>query len=116
MEKGKDTEELCFYSTTLHMFKNSKSNHYKMKAASYCFQASKGNFLETDEKTFKTTKNKKQNKEETIKRDSHKTRPPHFLHEDGGCASNCIINHSNTSWFNYSKIKYREPCLLFAVL
>lgn len=84
------------------MFKNSKSNHYKRKVASYCFQASKGNFSETDEKTFKTTKNKKQNKEETIKRDSHKTRPPHFPHEDSGCASNCIINHSNASWFNYS--------------
>ena len=44
------------------MFKNSKSNHYKRKPASYCFQASKGNVLETDEKTLKTTKNKKQKK------------------------------------------------------
>ena len=84
------------------MFKNSKSNHYKRKPASYCFQGSKGSVLETDEKTLKTTKNKKQKKKETIKRDNHKTHTPHFLHKDGRCASNCIINHSNASWFNYS--------------
>ena len=101
----------------LVVLKNSKSNHYKRKPASYCFQGSKGNVLETDEKTLKTTKNKKQKK----KKRSSVTTIKHTLHTSSTKMVDVhptvlLITVMQVGLTTLFKIKYQEPCLLFAVL